>query len=196
MKKITSLLFLAIIIISCQSEKEKQINEKSLLTFNNSVEKINKSKYKINIDSFRTVYENHKSDSPKTGLEFAIRFENYAKKLLKNKEDVELAEKSRNARMKERKIKEDAENKSNWESSKYGKLQKRYPSWTNEECIKVVNKEIWIGMTYQMLIYMRGKPNTINKSNYGNGINYQFGWDDYKPKYFYSGEDQIISSYN
>jgi hypothetical protein len=47
-----------------------------------------------------------------------------------------------------------------------------------------------------MVVYLRGKPNTINTSNYGNGINYQFCFDNYKPSYFYSIEDQIITSYN
>lgn len=47
-----------------------------------------------------------------------------------------------------------------------------------------------------MVVYLRGKPNTINPSNYGKGINYQFCYHNYKPSCFYSKEDQIITSYN
>jgi hypothetical protein len=93
-------------------------------------------------------------------------------------------------------LKKEKEDKKNWDNSKYGKLQKKYPDWSNEECKNVADNIIWIGMTYEMLVYRRGKPNTVNPSDYGNGIHYQFCWDDYKPSCFYSGEDQIITSYN
>ena len=196
MRKITSILLLAIITTSCQSEKEKQLNEKSLLTFNNSTEKIKKSEYTINVDSFRTVYEKYKSENPQTGLDFANRFEIYANKLLKNREEVELAGNLRDARIRERKIKEDNQDKKVWENSKYGKLQKKHPDWTDEECMKLIDKKIWIGMTYEMLVYQRGKPNTVNPSNYGSGTEYQCCWDDYSPSCFYMKEDDIIYSYN
>jgi uncharacterized protein YcfL len=81
MRKITSILLFAIVTISCQSEKEKQLNEKSLITFNNSAEKIKKSRYTINVDSFRVVYENNKSENSQIGLDFANKFEIYADKL-------------------------------------------------------------------------------------------------------------------
>ena len=50
-------------------------------------------------------------------------------------------------------------------------------------------------MTYEMLVYERGKPNAINPSNYGHGVQYQYFWENYTPSMFYSGEDQIITAY-
>ena len=40
MRKISVILILTIATISCQSEKDKQLNEKSQLVFEKSVEKI------------------------------------------------------------------------------------------------------------------------------------------------------------
>lgn len=196
MRKISSILLLVILTISCQSENDMELNKKSQLIFNNSVEKIKKSYYNISIDSFKVVYEKHKSENPQTGLDFANRFEEYSSKLLKKREEIELAENIREAEKRQKEIEKNIENRKVWENSKYGKLQKKHPEWTDEECMKVIDKKIWIGMTYEMLVFQRGKPNTINPSNYGSGIHYQFCWDDYTPSCFYSEEDQIISSYN
>lgn len=80
--------------------------------------------------------------------------------------------------------------------TKAGKLQSKHPDWTVDDCDKVLAKQIWIGMEYDMLVAERGRPNKINKSNYGNGEQYQFCWDDYTPGCFYSGDDYIITAYN
>jgi hypothetical protein len=77
-----------------------------------------------------------------------------------------------------------------------GKINKKYPKWTAKDCQRLVNKEIWIGMEYEMLVYRRGKPNTINVSNYGKGDEYQWCWDDFEPSCFYGGSDGIITAYN
>lgn len=86
--------------------------------------------------------------------------------------------------------------KKRFEKTKVGKLQKKHPSWTIDECNKVIAKEIWIGMEYDMLVSERGRPHTINKSNYGRGLQYQFCWEGYSSNYFYSEDDLIITSYN
>ncbi len=51
-------------------------------------------------------------------------------------------------------------------------------------------------MHYEMLVYMRGRPDNVNTSNYGDGQNYQACWHDYDPSCFYFDESQIITSYN
>lgn len=83
-----------------------------------------------------------------------------------------------------------------WDKSKAGKIQKKHPTWSDDDCDNVSKNQIWIGMSYDMLIYERGKPNTVNPSNYGNGAHYQCCWDDYTPSCFYMGEDDIITAYN
>jgi len=196
MKKISLILILTAILISCQSEKDKQLNEKSQLVFEKSVEKIKKSYYDINVDSFKVVYEKHKSENPQTGLDFANRFNEYATKLLLKREDIELAENIREAKRRQSEIQKNEADRKVWENSKYGKLQKKHPDWTDEECIKVIDKKIWIGMSYEMLLYQRGKPNSVNPSNYGSGTQYQCCWEDYSPSCFYMKEDNIIYSYN
>ena len=80
--------------------------------------------------------------------------------------------------------------------TKAGKIWKKHPDWTREECIEVSHNNIWIGMSYFHLIYMRGKPDNVNISNYGNGNQYQWCWYDYTPSYFYGGDDGIITSWN
>jgi hypothetical protein len=43
---------------------------------------------------------------------------------------------------------------------------------------------------------MRGKPNSVNISNYGNGNRYQWCWDNFEPRCFYGFEDGVITAYN
>ncbi len=83
-----------------------------------------------------------------------------------------------------------------FKNSKAGRIQKKHPDWSQEECENIAKNKIWIGMKYEMLVYMRGKPNSVNTSNYGDGQSYQACWHDYNPSCFYFGEDQIITSYN
>jgi RNA polymerase subunit RPABC4/transcription elongation factor Spt4 len=81
-------------------------------------------------------------------------------------------------------------------NSKAGRIYKKHPEWTRDDCERLANKSIWIGMTYEMIVYLRGKPNKINTSNYGDGNDYQAVWNDYNPSYFYFKDDHIIYSYN
>ncbi|GEN70481.1 hypothetical protein CLA01_05530 [Chryseobacterium lathyri] len=80
--------------------------------------------------------------------------------------------------------------------SKAGKIYKKHPEWSKEDCINISENKIWIGMHYDMLIYERGRPDNINTSNYGDGTQYQACWHDYNASCFYFGESQIITSYN
>jgi hypothetical protein len=83
-----------------------------------------------------------------------------------------------------------------YDNSKAGKIQKKHPDWSKEDCERIANKRIWIGMTLDMLKCERGNPNSANPSNYGKGTQWQWVWEDYTPSYFYGGDDQIITAYN
>lgn len=85
-----------------------------------------------------------------------------------------------------------------WKGTPAGKLCAKHSSWTKEDCDKLIADKIWIGMTYDMLIYSHGgKPNTTNPSNYGGGIKYQYCWSDYTPSCYYdNNDDGVIDAYN
>jgi hypothetical protein len=195
MKNTVLIIFLVMILYSCQSEKEKQLIKYSEITFNNSIEKIKKSQFTINIDSFRVVYEEIKAKDAQKGLDFANRFYAYSTKLLQKREEVELAKNIEKSKRIQRQIERNIKERKVWENSKYGKLQKKHPEWSDEECINVIDNKIWIGMSLEMLKYQRGNPNRANPSNYGNGVKWQWCWDDYTPSCFY-GQDGIITAYN
>lgn len=76
------------------------------------------------------------------------------------------------------------------------KVWKKHPEWSWEVCDDVAHRRYWIGMSYEMLLESRGKPNHVNTSNYGTGESYQVCWDDWNPSCFYFGEDHIVKSYN
>jgi hypothetical protein len=77
-----------------------------------------------------------------------------------------------------------------------GTIQKSHPTWSRDDCNKLVNGKIWIGMHIQMVVYLRGLPNNKNVSNYGDGNEYQYCWSNYQTSCFYTKEDQIVYSYN
>jgi hypothetical protein len=90
----------------------------------------------------------------------------------------------------------DKENDARWFKSKAGRINKKHPEWSKIDCINVSSGTVWIGMTYDMIIYQRGLPNQVNTSNYGNGEQYQCYWEDWKPSCIYMKQDNIITSYN
>ncbi len=83
-----------------------------------------------------------------------------------------------------------------WLKTKAGKIHKKHPDWSKEDCKNISENRYWIGMSIDMLIYERGNPNSINPSNYGNGVHYQWCWEDDTPSCFYGGEDGIVTAYN
>lgn len=83
-----------------------------------------------------------------------------------------------------------------WYKTKAGKLFLKHPEWSVQECKDLVDNRVWIGMTYDMLVCQRGKPNSVNTSNYGSGNQYQCCWHNWNPSCFYMGEDDIVTSYN
>lgn len=87
-----------------------------------------------------------------------------------------------------------------YNSSPAGQLCLKHPTWTKDDCTKLAagDHTIWIGMSYDMLIYSYGrKPDHTNVSNYGRGNEYQYCWDNFTPSCFYdTNNDGVIDSYN
>lgn len=88
-----------------------------------------------------------------------------------------------------------------WLKSKAGKCYKfcqtKGAIVSKDDCEHAVNGKIWIGMNYWLLVYRRGNPNSINPSNYGDGVRYQYCWYNYTPSCFYDENgDNLIDSYN
>ncbi len=134
-------------------------------------------------------------------VKFAEKEKEEQRAIVKAKNDsIELANKPYNDSIKKVNdsltvIKLEVEQKK-WEKSKAAKIQKKHPEWTKEDCQRIADNKIWIGMSLDMLKYQRGTPNHANPSNYGEGTNWQWCWDDYTPSCFYGGGDGIITSYN
>jgi hypothetical protein len=193
-KKTTIIFAVSILIFSCQTDRERQedeMNKKSLEIFNSAISEILDSK--INLDSIENIYSQTKKDSSELGLEFANELKKYTVKF--KMKTIAIADSLKKIEQ-ENFERKNTIAKNIWFSSKAGKIQKKHPSWKKEECKKIANREIWIGMTYKMLVYERGNPNTLNPSNYGKGTEYQCCWDDYTPSCFYMKEDDIIYAYN
>jgi len=84
-----------------------------------------------------------------------------------------------------------------WKTTPAGKLCAKHIDWQKEECDKLVDNKIWVGMNYGMLTYLRGKPDSVNPSNYGGSTSYQYCWDDYNPSCFYDEDgDQRMDAFN
>jgi len=83
-----------------------------------------------------------------------------------------------------------------WTNSRAGQICLKHPFWTRDDCINLANNKVWIGMNLDMLKVLRGIPNNANPSNYGNGIQWQWCWNNHTPSCFYGGNDGIITSYN
>lgn len=84
-----------------------------------------------------------------------------------------------------------------WNKSPAGKLCAKHPSWKEEDCKSLVEGLVWIGMSYDMLVYKRGNPNSTNVSNYGGGNRYQYCWPERTPSCFYDdNNDKLMDSFN
>jgi hypothetical protein len=81
--------------------------------------------------------------------------------------------------------------------TKAGRIYRKHPEWSLDDCRRLADNSVWIGMSLEMLKYKRGLPNNANPSNYGNGVQWQWCWSDYTPSCFYdNNNDGLIDSYN
>ncbi|GAA4461595.1 hypothetical protein GCM10023189_37240 [Nibrella saemangeumensis] len=84
-----------------------------------------------------------------------------------------------------------------WNQSKAGRIHKKHPEWSKEDCELLAKRKIWVGMSIDMLKYQRGLSNHANPSNYGGETHWQWCWDDYTPSCFYDNDgDGLVDSYN
>lgn len=77
-----------------------------------------------------------------------------------------------------------------------GQLCAKHPEWSKNDCERIANKEVWIGMDNDMLAEERGRADSKNVANYGSGDEYQFCWNKLIPRCVYMKDDGIVTSYN
>jgi len=178
--------------ISCTSEEEKrknEINEQSKEILSAALDEIITYKLPLYSEDLMKEYLKISTDRAELGLEYAKKIK-YQVIIMKQVKDSILQVKQDSIV----KATEIAEKK--WESTKAGQIHKKHPNWSKEECELLAARKIWIGMNLDMLKYLRGNPNHANPSNYGNGTEWQWCWDDYSPSCFYGKDDGIITAYN
>jgi hypothetical protein len=190
----TTLILVSLIIISCKSEKEKQeevfeLKADSLTSV--ALLRIDSSYYKANFDSIKKIYLTN--NDIKTKLEYAIALNKYSIELKAKRDSISKKINAETEAQEEKKI---ALEEAKWFKTKAGKIQKKHPNWSREDCKNIVDRKVWIGMSIDMLKYMRGNPNHANPSDYGNGVQWQWCWDDFTPSCFYGENDGIVTSYN
>lgn len=187
------IILISLFLFSCGSEKGRKImainhqNRDTLVKYNEISYRI-RGLYLPN-DSIIKEYDKIPLDSSELKIKFVAKFKTEISKLKKIHDS--LMDKKYDSINKVNAIKEKI-----WNRSKAGKLQKKHPDWSKEECDKVADNEIWIGMDIHMVIAERGSPEHINVSNYGSGKRYQYCWSDYNTGYFYCEDDGIVTSYN
>lgn len=93
-------------------------------------------------------------------------------------------------------IRRDSVLKAGFRKTPAGKIQDKHPEWSDEDCTKLANHNIWIGMSISMVIYERGGYSSRNISDYGSGKRYQYCWEGFETNCFYCGKDGIVISYN
>ncbi len=90
-----------------------------------------------------------------------------------------------------------AEELAAWEKSEAGQICAKHPTWEKEDCDMVADEQVWVGMTYDMLVYQLGEPDSMNPSNYGGRNRYQYCWRSQSPSCFYdNNDDGVIDAYN
>ena len=202
LKKILAILMIGCLYIACNNNLTKKeietqkrdslvnkINEESDEIFNSALLLINDTKFDINTDSIKNQFNKIKKDSAELGLKYSKEIKEYGFDLQFQMFD-QIAEKDKEYQLrveKQQKI---------WKESKAGKIQSKHPNWSVTDCQRLADKEIWIGMSLDMLKYLRGAPNSSNPSNYGNGVKWQWCWNNRSPSCFYGESDGIITAYN
>lgn len=195
MKKITLLLFLSTFLINSCQKHQKEFQELDT-EFSTDLTNIVEAGQYINSDSLKNVFKEKKEIGLDTAKAYVIRFKSYTQRLIKYRDSVNNAIRLEKFEIIKDEIDKKEEYRSVMENSKAGKLQKKHPDWNIDDCQKVLDKEIWVGMNIDMVKYMRGLPDSVNPSDYGSGVQYQWCWHDHSPSCFYGGADGIVSAYN
>ncbi len=98
---------------------------------------------KMNIDSLTNEYNKISSGSHELGLELAKKLRdgvNAIKEFNKTKLDsIDKAIQAKNVR-------KDNIAQKQWENSNPGKIQNKHPNWTREDCERIADRRIWLGM--------------------------------------------------
>ena len=147
---------------------------------------------RINTDSLSEVHSKLR-DSAELGLEYAKSLRSFVKSIKDRKQAI------KDSAIKVWKAESDKDfaiEQQKYYNTKAGRINKKHPEWSEATCERIANNGIWIGMSVDMLRYERGNPNSANPSNYGNGVSWQWCWDNYTPSCFYGGENGVITSYN
>ena len=84
-----------------------------------------------------------------------------------------------------------------WQKTPAGMLCVKHPTWQKDECEGLIAKKVWVGMSYEMLVFLRGVPDHKNVSNYGDTNKYQYCWSGRTPSCFYDdNDDGIMDAFN
>jgi hypothetical protein len=195
MKKIILFAFIALLNVSCKSDRECKIertNNESKQIFELAIHDDVMANIPSNLshDSLKKIYTKLSLDSAELALIFSKRIDSLLPKLRSN---IYYA---LEAREKELQAKSDEEELQEFKKTKAYKIFVKHPEWSKEDCERLANKEYWIGMELDMVKFLRGLPDAVNVSDYGNGKEYQWCWHGKTPFCFYGKEGGIITSYN
>ena len=185
MKNILLLSIFVLILSSCVHESERQkkaksINLQSKELLDSALNLNPKRNIYVGIRSLDTTgitakYLKIRKDSAELGLVYAVKINEEINRLRHNRDSI---------------------------CEAYSKSWNEYtfnlnPYWSEDDCEKLENGQIWIGMSLDMVIYKkRSRPSSHNVSDYGNGKQHQWCYDYGSPSCFYGGDDWIITGYN
>lgn len=183
---------------------KKEMNSHETETLNNQVVDNSKSEddsYKFKVATFLIAFLvilviGVRISKPKSTTSDNIKSEDY--KVPEKTEMQKAIEDSIYRVESEQRIKIEMKEEAAFMKTKAGKIYKKHPEWSKDDCKKLSEGRIWIGMDIQMLKYKRGLPNYANPSNYGGGVTqWQWCWSDWTPSCFYDNDgDNKIDSYN
>jgi hypothetical protein len=74
-----------------------------------------------------------------------------------------------------------------------GQLMLNHPEWSDYDCQRIVNNEVWIGMSLSQLELSISDIRCVNISDYGSGKQYRFTDGN---SFYYTKEDFIVYAYN
>src|ERR1035437_10289206 len=135
----TLILTLSICLYSCKSEREKKvekINIECRYIIRSAINEIKESGKKINVDSLYNFYTKIASDSAELGLEYANKIQLVAKTIT---DSINVVNDIISKNSLDSIAKVNAIARKVWDNSKAGKIQKKHPDWSDEDCLNIVN---------------------------------------------------------